>query len=611
MGRSVLFCIAAGFLLSGVLPVEAQEVDFKAKVQAINESINRAKELVREKKFQELGALVVSTETAIDELAAADSQGDFKTVVTRLKRQIATYRKTAERNGIELPKPDETAAVSFVKEVAPIFVNRCGGCHVRNMRGMFSMATIESLLAGPPAGPVVKPGKSVESRLVQLVSEGEMPPNGTRIPEEEIAVLVKWVDGGARFDGDNRMTPLLELVPQAGQPERPMLSVARATGSEKVLFSRDIAPVLVDNCIECHGDQNPRAQLGLDTFQRLLRGGDTGLAIEPGEPDESLLVRKLKGLAGDRMPLNRPALSDDLIEKFATWISEGAKFDGSSETETVVMLANVYQARVMTFDELARKRLELARQNWKLAVPDEAAGVFEAPRFAVVGNVSQGELGRVAEAAARQEKEVARMLRAPSSEPLFKGRLTVFAFKSRFDYQEFSRMVEQRDLGDEVRGHYFFNVVDAYGCLVPPKTGSDDSAADDALACLLSSQIAGAYLESLGTVPRWFSQGGALAVSSKLVPKDPAVLRLRDRLPEAMRNAPSAEAVITGDASVQDLPALQLSFVEFLMSSPSQFTALLKSLKVGTEFQAALARAYRADAKALAMAWAKNNGWSG
>ena len=48
----------------------------------------------------------------------------------------------------------------------------------------------------------------------------------------------------------------------------------------------------------------------------------------PGKPSESLLVRKLKGMAGDRMPLNKPALPDDVIAKFEKWVATGARFDG-------------------------------------------------------------------------------------------------------------------------------------------------------------------------------------------------------------------------------------------------------------------------------------------
>ena len=49
--------------------------------------------------------------------------------------------------------------------------------------------------------------------------------------------------------------------------------------------------------------------------------------IEPGDPDNSYLIRKLKGtgITGSRMPLGASALSADVIALFETWVREGAR----------------------------------------------------------------------------------------------------------------------------------------------------------------------------------------------------------------------------------------------------------------------------------------------
>ena len=65
-------------------------------------------------------------------------------------------------------------------------------------------------------------------------------------------------------------------------------------------------------------------------FDTLLKGGDSGPIIDREVPEKSLLLTKLLGTGpGRRMPLNRPPLSDALINKFQTWIREGATFDGA------------------------------------------------------------------------------------------------------------------------------------------------------------------------------------------------------------------------------------------------------------------------------------------
>src|SRR5688572_10623651 len=56
-------------------------------------------------------------------------------------------------------------------------------------------------------------------------------------------------------------------------------------------FEKKIRPVLVENCYSCHSEQSKKTRGGLllDTKEAVLKGGDTGPAIAPGKPDESLL----------------------------------------------------------------------------------------------------------------------------------------------------------------------------------------------------------------------------------------------------------------------------------------------------------------------------------
>src|SRR5207249_4564959 len=80
------------------------------------------------------------------------------------------------------------ATVSFVNDVAPILNARCGGCHVRNARGQFSMATFENLMKGPmKSGKVIFPGDVKNSVLIEKVEQKEMPPTAAGIPDSELA----------------------------------------------------------------------------------------------------------------------------------------------------------------------------------------------------------------------------------------------------------------------------------------------------------------------------------------------------------------------------------------------------------------------------------------
>jgi mono/diheme cytochrome c family protein len=92
-------------------------------------------------------------------------------------------------------------------------------------------------------------------------------------------------------------------------------------------FEKHIRPVLVEHCYECHSAQAEKLKGGLrlDTRAGLLKGGDSGPAILPGDPDKSLLLRAVRHLDENlKMPAKGPKLSEAQIEDLAAWIKLGA-----------------------------------------------------------------------------------------------------------------------------------------------------------------------------------------------------------------------------------------------------------------------------------------------
>jgi len=71
----------------------------------------------------------------------------------------------------------------------------------------------------------------------------------------------------------------------------------------------------------CHAGEDPAGALGLESYQRLTER--VGIVV-PGSPDESLLLLRIDGRVNPRMPLNRPALTDNQIRGIGRWILEGA-----------------------------------------------------------------------------------------------------------------------------------------------------------------------------------------------------------------------------------------------------------------------------------------------
>jgi hypothetical protein len=92
------------------------------------------------------------------------------------------------------------------------------------------------------------------------------------------------------------------------------------------LFEAKIRPILETKCARCHSGESarPKANLRLDSRDATRRGGDSGPAVVPGKPGESLILEAIAG-TGDtpRMPPDE-RLSSNVVADFRRWIEQGA-----------------------------------------------------------------------------------------------------------------------------------------------------------------------------------------------------------------------------------------------------------------------------------------------
>src|SRR5258705_12044060 len=73
----------------------------------------------------------------------------------------------------------------------------------------------------------------------------------------------------------------------------PRIALAGDDGPEPAkleFFEKKIRPLLAENCFKCHGPEKQKAGLRLDSLASIMKGGDSGPAVAPGKPEESLLV---------------------------------------------------------------------------------------------------------------------------------------------------------------------------------------------------------------------------------------------------------------------------------------------------------------------------------
>jgi hypothetical protein len=117
----------------------------------------------------------------------------------------------------------------------------------------------------------------------------------------------------------------LALLPAAAQdvkaPTAPKLAP-----EDVEFFEKKIRPVLVDSCYSCHSAEakSVKGSFRLDTKELLLRGGDTGPAIVPGDPDKSLLIKAIRHADKDLAMPPKKKLAAEVVADFEVWVKRGA-----------------------------------------------------------------------------------------------------------------------------------------------------------------------------------------------------------------------------------------------------------------------------------------------
>lgn len=98
--------------------------------------------------------------------------------------------------------PVQTTAVSFSKDIQPLFERRCINCHggKDGIKGGLSMRTHADLMKGGKSGAAVVAGDPANSLLVQVIIKGEMPKRAPKLPQNEIDLISAWVAAGAKND---------------------------------------------------------------------------------------------------------------------------------------------------------------------------------------------------------------------------------------------------------------------------------------------------------------------------------------------------------------------------------------------------------------------------
>ena len=117
--------------------------------------------------------------------------------------------------------------ISFSREIAPVLLQRCAGCHgAKIAEGAFRLNTFDFLMgAGDSGEPTVVAGEADSSevyrRIIQTDEDLRMPQQDDPLAKEEIEAIRSWIQQGAHFDGSDRSAPLTSQLAARLHPAAP------------------------------------------------------------------------------------------------------------------------------------------------------------------------------------------------------------------------------------------------------------------------------------------------------------------------------------------------------------------------------------------------------
>jgi cytochrome b subunit of formate dehydrogenase/cytochrome c551/c552 len=341
--------IFSGFLTEEVMeeehPLELAEIKAGVADRRVSQQELRGKRRPFFAVFAVLAVLLLAgifwfvtfEDTAITTIPPAEdvvvfvplTQTPFPTPLpTSTPRPTATPSPTAEA-GAPTSEPEEPGAPPEAgptwDDVADLFQEKCGTCHNEaNAMGGLDLSSYEAAIGGGDSGPAIEPGDPDASGLVALQAEGGHP---GQFGDEELDLIRQWIEDGA-------------LAAPASEAEA--LPLEPVTG----MVWADFAEMFQDKCGACHSEANAMGGLDLSTYASALAGGESGPAIEPGDPDASGLIT-LQAEGG-----HPGQFDDDELGLIRQWVEDGA-LEAAAGTEAAESEEASSAASVTWQDDLA------------------------------------------------------------------------------------------------------------------------------------------------------------------------------------------------------------------------------------------------------------------
>ena len=378
-------------------------------------------------------------------------------------------------------------------------------------------------------------------------------------------------------------------------------------------FSVEIAPILAGNCTRCHNPKQKRGGFDLTTFQKLMGGSAERKVIEPGKPDESELVLRIKGESdGPKMPPGQANLAPETIAKIEEWVKAGALLNAGIEpTATLDSIAPSAADRAkmelakQSPEQRDKKVEEVGRERWAKATTKTTPNVTSSKNFLLFSNLPKDRAERLVKGMEVQRLTLGNLLGREGGAALSgPEKISLYVFSDMATYVEFVRSVESREVEPNVDHHGRLDVQEPYLAAADPLGGGEEpvvkksarsrKAAEEAddgpertLAGLLVEGMASSATVAGGKPPRWLVQGLGAFVASRVDPRGSSYYaKLRNTAFEqfSLGWETKANEALGGEGSPETVRAVGFSLCEWLAATQGpRFQGFIQGMMEGQE----------------------------
>ncbi len=611
----LLAILAFAVLVGLVRPLSAEvTAEHRKELTDLKRDLGKVTSLLREKKFDDVDKLLSDAEQKVNSIAEAAMVQPTDRSMQGLAVLIQRHRDALAKARARVPGAQAAGAVSFSKDVAPIINDKCIGCHGQNNpRANLCLEMFAGWKRGGQSGPLAVAGNANASRIMARLRAPDaaqrMPKDADSLTADEIKTITDWINQGARFDGKAENDTLANLIEAADLADDPTIIIPKPTGNETVSFTKDIAPFMANLCGGCHSRARRSGGLCLETFYDMMKGGDSGRVVLPGNLEGSRLFRLVGGLENPRMPQGQARITRKNYDDLKKWFEEGNVYDGDDPRTPLRQFvrsdAEVEADRFasMSVDEMNKFRIDRTDGQMKRALPNEASSTLQSDEFYLIGNVGAERLRQVDEWA---QAHVANLRKSFSSGAgqTWKGRLAIFVLKDRFSYDEFNLVVNGREAPKEMTGHSVVTASyeDAYIAL--QDVGDNGGAESPALRVNLIDHLTGAYFKrGGGQLPDWVLRGTGLALAAQAMPADPYLRTLDGVAAQQVVTLNQPQDVFAnGTFSPGTIGPVGYSLVNYMLSAGggAKYAQFVRGLQGGQDVVSAVRTVYNTDLAALA-----------